>query len=285
VGIKVKSYADKELEGDVRKALGANGALLDSFSATRQRDPIFYRINATAAKGPIARQAVQVGADTLIKKADEISKAQLDELQRRVTVALVPLDQQSAPAAADLILKQAAVDNISGQVNTVQGQLDAAKKAQAAGIVSGRGTSSSSSAVIATLQSQLDGLNKQLAPAQAALISAKSKNSGIEKQRIGLEGAVQSATESYITSFVSASLAAPPSKPISGRKLQLVSMVTLEVILGVAVAAALIAWQERRQLARALRTRLGRGNNNRPAGRGLGGITAPAGAHAAGRRR
>ena len=228
---------------------------------------------------------MQLGADTLVKHADEISKAQLDELQRRVTERQVPLDQQAAPAAADLIAKQAAVDNLSSQVNTVQGQLDAAKKAQAAGIVSGRGTASSSAAVIATLQSQLDNLNKQLAPAQAALIGAKSKSSGIEKQRIGLESAVQGATENYITSFVSASLAAPPTKPVSGRKLQLVSMVTLELILGVAVAAALIAWQERRQLSRALRTRLGRGNKNRPANRGLGGITAPVGAHAAGRRR
>jgi hypothetical protein len=260
VGIQVKAYADKELEGDVRRAIGQDASsMLNSFTAIRQRDPIFYKLSADADRGPVAKAAVQAGADAMIKKANELGKVQIDKLQALVTERLGPLDTQSVAADADVLTKQAGVDSMSAQARSLQGQIDAAREAAARAAVSGKGSTSTGSAIAGSVQSQLDSLNKQLIPAQAQLEQAKSKAAVIKAQRQGLQDQVQKATDSYLGSQVSSALAVPPTKPFSGRKLKLVSMVGLEIIVSLAVYAASVAWLERRQLGRILRTRLGRG--------------------------
>ena len=201
----------------------------------------------------MARAAVQAGADLMIKKAGDLAQTQVEKLQTLVTQRLGPLDQQSVTAAADVLTKQAAVDVLADQVKSLQGQIDAAREAAARAAVSGKGSPSTGSAVAGSVQGQLDALNKQLIPAQTALEQAKSKAGVINAQRQGLQDQVQKATDSYLATQVSASLAAPPSRPFSGRKLHLVTMVGLEIIVSLAVAAASIAWLERRQLSRALR--------------------------------
>ncbi|HZN14408.1 MAG TPA: hypothetical protein VFB78_09095 [Acidimicrobiales bacterium] len=283
VGIQVKAYADKDLSDDVRRTLGKDAALLVSFRATRQRDPIFYKLAAEADRGPVAKAAVQAGADALIKKASDLAKAQVDRLQTLVTERLGPLDAQSVTAAADQLTKQATVDNLSSQARSVQGQIDAAREAAARAVVSGKGSATAGGQVAGALQTQLDGINKQLIPAQTALEQAKSKAGVINAQRQGLQDQVQKATDTYLSALVSASLAAPPTKPFSGRKLRLVSLVGVEILLALAVAAAGIAWNERRGLSRAVRGRL-----NRSGGRGTGsvrGLGQPAPAHATRSRR
>jgi hypothetical protein len=285
VGIQVKAYADKGLGDDVRRALGKDAPLLVGFSANRQRDPIFYKLTAEADRGPVAKAAVQAGADALIKKASDLAKAQVDRLQTLVTERLGPLDAQSVTLAAEVLTKQATADGLAGQAKSVQGQIDAAREAAARAVVSGKGSASAGSAVASALQSQLDGINKQLIPAQTALEQAKSKAGVVNAQRQGLQDQVQKATDTYLSALVSASLAAPPSKPFSGRKLRLVSLVGVEILLALAVAAAGIAWNERRMLSKAVRGRL-----NRSGGRGSGsgsvrGLGQPAPAHAARSRR
>jgi hypothetical protein len=285
IGIQLKTYAGGDLKDDVRRQLKEDAALLDSFSAVRQRDPIFYRISASAKKGRVAKDAVQAGADLMIAKAAELSKAQVDKLQALVTQRLGPLDQQSAAAAADQLTKQATVDNIQKQVASLQGQADAAREAAARAAVSGKGSASTGSAIASSVQSQLDALNKQLIPAQAALEQAKSKAAVIDAQRQGLQDQVQKATDNYLTTQVASSLAAPPSRPISGRKLRFVSLVMLEALVGLVTAGAVIAWRERRQLARMLRRNRGAaGRRPAPSLSGLG-TPAPAPAHAARSRR
>jgi hypothetical protein len=287
VGIQVKAYADKSLSDDVRRGLGAEATLLSSFRATRQRDPLFYKLTAEADRGPVAKAAVQSGADLLIKKASDLAKAQVDKLQALVTQRLGPLDQQSVTAAADVLTKQASVDQLAEQMKSLQGQIDAAREAAARAAVSGKGSTSTGSAIASSVQGQVDALNKQLIPAQTALEQAKSKAGVINAQRQGLQDQVQKATDSYLSTQVSAALAAPPSKPFSGRKLHLVTMVGLEIIVSLAVAAASIAWLERRQLSKILRGRLGRADRgdrgSRGLARGLGSPT-PTPAHARSRR-
>src|SRR5438270_13843372 len=55
VGIQVSAYANTTLGDDVRRALGNDAAKLGSFSATRQRDPLFWKVSAEADIGPIAK--------------------------------------------------------------------------------------------------------------------------------------------------------------------------------------------------------------------------------------
>jgi hypothetical protein len=283
VGIQVKTYADNGLSDDVRRQLGADARQLDSFHATRQRDPLFYKISAEAQHGPVAKAAVQAGADLLVKKAGELSEAQVKRLQDEVTKRLGPLDQESVTVAADVITKQTAFEHLQDQAKSLQGQIDAAREAAARAAVSGKGSSSTGSSIASGVQAQLDALNKQLIPAQVAYEQAKSKQSVIDAQRQGLQDQVQKATDNYLSTQVSAALAAPPSKPFSGRKLRLVTMVALEIIVSLAVAAASIAWLERRQLSRALRTRFGRGDTG-SRGRTSRGFGTPTPAHARGRR-
>jgi hypothetical protein len=282
VGIQVKTYADHDLSDDVRRAIGKDAALLNSFSAKRQRDPIFYRLSADADRGPVAKAAVQAGADALIKKAIELSKAQVDRLQTLVTERLGPLDQQAVTASSDVITKQTAFDALESQAKSLQGQIDAARAAAARAAVSGNGSTSTGSAIASSVQAQLDTLNKQLIPAQVAYEQAKSKAAVIDAQRQGLQDQVQKATDSYLSMQVSAALAAPPSKPFSGRKLKLVSLIGVEILVALAVAATSIAWIERRQLGQAVRGRLSRRDLGRGAVRGAG---APAAAHMARSRR
>jgi hypothetical protein len=283
VGIQVKTYADRELSDEVRKALGGDAALLNSFTARRQRDPIFYKLTADADRGPVARAAVQAGADALIKKATELAKAQVDRLQTFVTESLGPLDQQSVAASTEVITKQGGVDNLASQARALQAQIEAARAAAARAAVSGNGSVSTGSAIASGAQAQLDALNKQLIPAQAALEQAKSRAAVINAQRQGLQDQVQKATDVYLGSRVSSALAAPPTRPVSGRKLKLATMVGLEILVALAVAAAAIAFGERRQLARAMRSRLGRTDGRgAPPVRGMG---APAPAHLARSRR
>jgi hypothetical protein len=217
VGIQLKTYAGTTLPDDVRRQLKGDAALLDSFSATRQRDPIFYRVSASAKKGRVAKEAVQAGADLLVAKAGELAKDQVDKLQTLVTQRLGPLDQQAVAASADQLTKQAGVDNLQNQAKSLQGQIDSAREAASRAAVSGKGSASTGSAIVSSVQSQLDALNKQLIPAQAALEQAKSKSAVIEAQRQGLQDQVQKATDAYLTIQVSSALAAPPSRPISGR--------------------------------------------------------------------
>lgn len=284
VGNQLKQYASTTLGDDVKRALKGDAAQLDSFSATRSRDPIYYRISASAQKGRVAKEAVQAGADAMVAKVAALSKAQVDRLQGLVTQRLGPLDQQAVTAAADQQTKQAAVDNLNNQIKSLQGQIDSAREAAARAAVSGKGSAATGSSIASSVQSQLDALNKQLAPAQGALEEAKSKASVINAQRQGLQDQVQKATDAYLTTQVSSSLVAPPTKPVSGRKLRLVSLVMLEALVGVAVAGGVIAWRERHQLRRLLG---GRGRNNartRNAG-GFSGLGTPQPAHAGRSRR
>lgn len=283
VGNQLKTYAGSALGDDVRRALKSDAAMLDSFSATRQRDPIYYRVSASAKKGRVAKAAVQAGADALVAKAAELSKAQVDRLQALVTQRLGPLDEQAVTTAADQTTKQAAVDNLNNQVKSLQGQIDSAREAAARAAVSGKGSASTGSSIASSTQAQLDALNKQLAPAQAALEEAKSKAAVVNAQRQGLNDQVQKATDAYLTTQVSSSLVAPPTKPVSGRKLRLVSLVMLEALVGVVVAGGVIAWRERHQLRQLLGGR-GRNNRARNAG-GFSGLGAPQPVHAGRSRR
>ncbi|MBA3653831.1 MAG: hypothetical protein H0W70_06510 [Actinobacteria bacterium] len=281
VGIQVKTYSDKDLSGEVRRALGQDAPLLNSIRAVRLRDPVFYRLTAEAKRGPVARAAIQHASDAMITKASDLAKSQVEKLQKLVTERLGPLDQQSVTAAGEVITKQTAYESLAAQAKSLQGQIDAAREAAARAAVSGKGSSSTGSAIAGSVQSQLDNLNKQLIPAQVAYEQAKSKAAVINAQRQGLQDQVQKATDSYLATQVSASLAAPPTRPISGRKLKLATMVALEILVSLAVAAASIAWLERRQVASGLRGRLRR-NRGRGTVRGLG---APAPAQMARSRR
>jgi hypothetical protein len=269
VGIQTKTYADRDLSDDVRKELGPDARLLNSVRATRQRDPIFYKISAEADKGPVARAAVQHASDLMIKRSSDLAKAQVDRLQTLVTERLGPLDQQAVAAAAEVITKQTAYESLAAQARSLQGQIDAARAAAARAAVSGNGSTATGGAIASSAQSQLDTLNKQLIPAQVAYEQAKSKAAVIEAQRQGLQDQVQKATDTYLSALVSSSLAAPPSRPFSGRKLKLATMVGLEILVSLAVAGVILTWQERRQIARAL-SRRGRSAGRSGEVRGFG---------------
>ncbi|MGH8896656.1 MAG: Wzz/FepE/Etk N-terminal domain-containing protein [Egibacteraceae bacterium] len=256
LSIKLNQYIENQLQDDVNKKLETRAGELQSLLASKERNPLFYTLTATAKNAAVAQSAVEISATALIEKFHALSKEQVDQLTAEVTKRLEPLRQQESPLKASEIAKQAELDLLQAQIRNLEGSLAAARETVLRAQITGNFASATTAGkVVTTLQDQINGVAAQVPPRQTELGQIRTQLGQIDAQRQGLEELIRQANDVYLTSFVTAVVSIPPSSPSTGMKLRMAQILGLEVVVAVVVACAVIVRLDRTQVAAMLRRR------------------------------
>lgn len=222
VSLELAAYASSDLEQDVRASLGDQAAGLHSMTAVPLRDQDTWLVTALGNSPSVAQQAVSVGAQTLIKRSNELAESMVRDLASTV-----------APTLAQLNLT---ISSLASRIREIQQrEAELTRRIQQLQRSGGVG--------VAALRTKLVALHAQRRAESASLDLQKSK-------RGAYPGMVQGAYQTLQERIAASAVISPPPPGRRSAPVGLVATVGIAVLAGLLVGIFLIMLIERRSYRR-----------------------------------
>lgn len=218
--IGLGEYLRDDFAGDVRDALGRQGAEVETVTGLQLRDEDLYLVTVSARSAEIAHAAVVVAADTLMARANDLAADQSQRLRRQAQVDIDALNEEVAALEAEQ-------QRVATGLAAAKADLEDARRGGSA--------------------AQVAEAKRRVEKTQTDSSTLQAQHHLLVTRRDGLASLIAQADQDLVTYESVTTLVSGPTTPVRAASARILLTFVLAILAGLAVAVGVVLVLERRR--------------------------------------